>query len=99
MATMLSQKLVEAQEANDTVRDFSEIFPDEKQARTIASPDGCSASSVIKCFTAKKHGEPDHHQTPHGITPPLLPRSRRKTSTPRPSQQPPSQRWRSSAEA
>ena len=56
MATMLSQKLVEAQEANDTVRDFSDIFPDEKQARTTALPDGCSSSSVIKCFTAKKQG-------------------------------------------
>ena len=69
MVIMISQKLVEAQEANDTVRDFSDIFPNEKQARTTALPDGCSASSVIKCFSAKNRGEPDHHQTPHGITP------------------------------
>ena len=92
MATLLSQKLVEAQEANDTVRDFSDIFLNEKQARTIASPDGCSASSVIKCFTAKKHGEPDHHQTPHGITPPLLPRSQNERSSPHSRLQPPFQR-------
>ena len=47
MVIMISQKQVEAQEANDTVRDFSDIFANNKQARTIASPDGCSASFVI----------------------------------------------------
>ena len=47
MATMLSQKLVEAQEANDTVRDFSDIFPNEKQARTVVSKILCKVHTVM----------------------------------------------------
>ena len=54
MIIMISQKLVETQEANDTVRDFSEIFPDEKQARTTALPDGCSASSILSALQQKR---------------------------------------------
>ena len=61
MATMLSQKLVEAQEANDTVRDFIRRFEVSKllrscRAQKVTSKNSCPALRRIFCpsFSCKK---------------------------------------------